>query len=437
VATLKRVQALETTRRLVADEAFKNRHRTTVKAFTRVRQLPFALIITLVLRKSMKSLQNVVNEAMSWLDAEPVSTSAFSQARYKFKHGAFIELNTAAIVESVYADGDYRTFWGRRILAVDGSKILLPDTEEIRREFGTIAYSNGPDGDVQGERPYALASVLYDVLNRVSVDAALAKADAYEVDLAVGHLAHTRPGDLLMMDRNYPSYRMLAELTQRERDFVIRCSAASFAPARRMLKGEGPDSQIVTLTPCAGQARDIRTRSLPRSLTVRFVRVRLSTGEWEVLVTSLLDAARYPSAEFLELYALRWGVETFYGLLKTRLGLENFSGLGAEAVRQDFHAAVYLTGLEAILTAEAQTTLDAKTTIHAQAVNRAVSFNAIKDRALDLLFSDVDTATLCRRLTALFLTNPTLDRPQRHPPRKKSSSRALLDFHKRRKKHCY
>lgn len=437
MAPLKRIQALETTRRLVADEAFKNRHRTTAKAFTRVRQLPFALVITLVLRKSMKSLQNVVNEAMSWLDAEPVSASAFSQARYKFKHGAFIELNTTAIVDTVYADGDYRTFWGRRILAVDGSKILLPDTEEIRREFGTIAYSNGPDGDVQGERPYALASVLYDVLNRVSVDAVLAKADAYEVDLAVGHLAHTRPGDLLMMDRNYPSYRMLAELTQRERDFVIRCSAASFAPARRMLKGEGPDSQIVTLTPCAGQARDIRMRGLPLALTVRFVRVRLSTGQWEVLVTSLLEVARYPSAEFLELYGLRWGVETFYGLLKTRLGLENFSGLGAEAVRQDFHAAVYLTGLEAILTAEAQTTLDAKTTIHAQAVNRAVSFNAIKDRALELLFSNVDTTTLCRRLTALFLTNPTLDRPQRHPPRKKSSSRALLDFHKRRKKHCY
>ncbi len=179
--------------------------------------------------------------------------------------------------------------------------------------------------------------------------------------------------------------------------FVIRCSAASFAPARRMLKGEGPDSQIATLTPCAGQARDIRARGLPHSLTVRFVRVRLSTGEWEVLVTSLLDAARYPTADFLELYGLRWGLETFYGLLKTRLGLENFSGIGAEAVRQDFHAAVYLTGLEAILTAEAQTTLDAKTTPIAQTVNRAVSFNAIKDRALDLLFSDVDTATLCQR----------------------------------------
>jgi hypothetical protein len=308
---LKPEQALETTRRVLASEVFKNRHRTTAKVFTRVRQLPFALVLTLVLRKSMKSLQNVVNEAMSWLDAEPVTGSAFSQARYTFKHGAFIELNAAAVVNTVYGDGDYRTFWGLRILAVDGSKILLPDSEEIRQAFGTIAYSNGPEGHVQGERPYALASVLYDVLNRVGVDAVLGKADAYEVDLAVGHLGHTRPGDLLVMDRNYPAYRMLAELTQHERDFVIRCSAAAFAPARRMLKGEGPDSQIATLVPCAGQARRMHTRGLPRSLMVRFVRVRLNTGEWEVLVTSLLDAARYPTADFLELYGLRWGLEIY------------------------------------------------------------------------------------------------------------------------------
>ncbi len=55
------------------------------------------------------------------------------------------------------------------------------------------------------------------------------------------------------MDRNYPSYRMLAELTRSQRDYVIRCSAASFAVARKMLKGEGKESQIVTLKPCAEQ----------------------------------------------------------------------------------------------------------------------------------------------------------------------------------------
>lgn len=390
-----------------------------------------------MLRKSVKSLQNVVNEAMSWLEESPVTASAYSQARYKLKHTAFVELNREAVVKTLYHDDQYGKFWGFRVLAVDGSKLRLPDNEEIRNEFGTIAWSTGKDSKHQGERPYAIASVLYDVMNRIAVDAVLAQANAYEVDLAVAHLAYTNAGDLLTMDRNYPSYRMLAELTFLQREFVIRCSAASFDVARRMLKGEGPDSQTIALKPCANQVTQIRQRGLPLSLTVRLVRVRLSTGEYEVLVTSLLDEARHPTSGFLELYRLRWGIETFYGLLKTRLGLENFSGIGVEAVKQDFHATVYLSGLESILTDEAQRQLDEKETKYPQRVNRAVSFNAIKNQALALLFSHLETEPLLEKLTKLFLTNPNLERKHRNPPRQKTSDRKLLDFNKRRKKHCF
>ena len=153
----------------------------------------------------MKSLQNVVNEAMTWLERLPVTASAYSQARYKLKHTAFIELNQVAVVDTVYGDGDYLKFWGFRVLAVDGSKLVLPDNAAIREEFGTIAWTNGKTAKIQGERPYALASVLYDVLNRVALDATLGKAKAYEIDLVAGHLAHTRTGDLLTMDRTRPT----------------------------------------------------------------------------------------------------------------------------------------------------------------------------------------------------------------------------------------
>jgi hypothetical protein len=45
------------------DEKFKQRHRTKATAFTRQRCLPFVLVLTLILKKGVKSLQNVVNEA--------------------------------------------------------------------------------------------------------------------------------------------------------------------------------------------------------------------------------------------------------------------------------------------------------------------------------------------------------------------------------------
>jgi hypothetical protein len=422
---------------VIEDEGFKNRNRKAEKMFTRLRSLPFGVVLIMVLRKSVKSLQCIVNETMSGLGFDEVSASAYSQARYKLKHTAFIELNQKAIVDVLYQDEDYKKFWGKRILAIDGSKIRLPNTQEICDTFGTIAYSQGQDSEVQGEHPYALGSVLFDVLNRIALDASLGQANAYEVDLAIAHLAHTRRGDLLLMDRNYPSYRMLATCLQSERDFVIRCSAASFGVARRMLKGEGADSQIVTLTPCAEQMPRMYASGLPETLTVRFVRVLLNTGEFEVMVTSLLDETRYPTDEFLVLYGLRWGIETFYGLIKTRLTLENFTGLGVEAVKQDFYATLYLSGLESVLTGQAQALLDAKNTQYPQKVNRAVSFNAIKTQAFTLLMSDLATDVIFQQLTALFLKNPCLERKDRNPPRKKSSAAVLLNYHKRLKKQCF
>ena len=236
---------IKTSREEIHADNFKNLHRWEKEYFTRARSLPFAITMILVLRNSVKSLQNVVNEALISLDKNTVTASAYSQARYKLKHTAFIALNQKAIIETMYGDDDYQKFWGFRILAVDGSKIVLPDNEEVCDEFGTMKWTH--KSGIKGKKPYATASVLYDVFNRVSLDATLGRADAYEVDLAIAHLLHTRRNDLLVMDRGYTSYRMIAELTKYERDYVIRCSAMSFQTARDMLAGEGEDSQIVTL----------------------------------------------------------------------------------------------------------------------------------------------------------------------------------------------
>ena len=68
---------------------------------------------------------------------------------------------------------------------------------------------------------------------------------------------------------------------------------------------------IVTLVPCKKQRAEMKKRGLPMKLTVRFVRVLLETGEYEVLVTSLLDGTKYPTEEFKTLYWYRWLVKLF------------------------------------------------------------------------------------------------------------------------------
>ena len=231
------------------------------------------------------------------------------------------------MVKMSYEEGDYKRYRGFRLLAIDGSKVRLPEGQEIQEHFGAISYSNQYQ-EVKGEHNYAQVSVLYDVLNRVALTGEFAQARAYEVDLGLKHLGYIQSGDLILCDRNYASYRFLEQLEPV--DFIIRCSANSFQAARPMLKGQGTDSQVVNL-------KLNRKKSIP----VRFIRVILSTGEYEVLVTSLVDEFTYPNELFKELYHLRWEIETFYGFLKTRLELENFSGKTVESLYQDFYATVY------------------------------------------------------------------------------------------------
>lgn len=321
----------------MSEPTFKASHRTAAKYFSRERILTFPLMLLLILRKSAKSLQVVLNEFFNQLQSGLVSKSAFSQARSHLRHTAFIELNQRGLVEVYYGDGEYQRYWGFRVLAIDGSKVILPDNLAVYAEFGTVKRPSGRAGQAgSGQYSYALASVVYDVLNGIALDSRLGDTKAYEIDLAEQHLAATEPDDLLVCDRNYPSYCFVATLVDRHRHFVIRCSRSSFAQVRAMFRGSGTDSQLVTLRPHSSQRVEIRRRGLPLQLTVRLVRLTLANGDTEILITDLLDSVAYPTAEFGPLYHHRWGVETFYGRLKTRLGLENFSGTSVEAIKQDF-----------------------------------------------------------------------------------------------------
>jgi hypothetical protein len=423
---------------MLDDESFIANSKFSPADFTRCRMLTFRTLAVLLMAKGSRSLQLALNEFIPKLGkpATTVSKAAYSKARVKLRHTAFIELNRRAVVQTMYEDGDYKTLHGFRLLAVDGSKVLLPTSGEIRVVFGTVPYKN-QRSDVAGEYSYALASVLYDVLNRVALDAQLAPIRTYEVDAAAKHLEYTEVADLVIYDRGYCAFRMLALATQASSQFLIRCPSNGFKTVRDMLAGKGPDDVVVTLPAPSNFLADAKNQGLPQQVTVRFIRVALDTGGYEVLATSLLDQHSYPTTIFKELYYLRWGVETFYGILKTRLNLENFSGLSAESIRQDFHAAVFLTGAETILTEDAEEGLEKQHGGQQKKVNKAVSFNVIKYRAFELFYSKEPEEQVLAELEELFQQSPTLVRKERKPPRIQSSSRKVLGFWKRRRKMVY
>jgi hypothetical protein len=422
------------------NETLVNQHKRSAVDFTRNRILSCKAVFTMLMSKGVKSLQLSLNELIPKLGLpdRTVSRVAYAKARKKLKYTFFMALNQEAVIRTVYEDGDYKTLHGFRVLAVDGSKVQLPTNPETKKVFGSFDYHSmqlhGKGPMVSGEHSYALASVLYDILNRVALDAVLAPSHSYEVELAKEHLKHTETNDLVIYDRGYCSFRMLAVASMANGHFLIRCTGRSFKVANDMLKGEGPDDIVTEIVPSQKSLRNPDNKTLPKTLTVRFVRVTLDSGEYEVLATSLLDQQQYPVAIFKEWYYLRWGIETFYGILKTRLNLENFSGYSVEAIQQDFHVAVLLTGVESILTEDTEEDLKKQHGGHPKKVNKAVSFNAIKDHAFELFMSSAPQDEVLEELEQLFKQNPTLERKDRKPPRKNPSSHRILGFWKRQRK---
>ncbi len=280
-------------------------------------------------------------------------------------------------------------------------------------------------------------SVLYDLLNRVGLDGRLEPSSLGEVDLAIQQMAQARPGDVLINDRGFTGYRYLAWHHRLGLHYIARCSSGSFAAAQEMFrKNRAARSKLVKLFASSQEKSELRRLGLPLELTVRFLSVRLPTGELEVLVSSLLDESRYPAEGFLEVYHWRWNHETFYGVIKGRLDLENFSGQTAEAVRQDFHSTLLLCNVETVLTEPTTTALNEQTlgNEHPQQINHAVAFHALKDQLLALLYSDRPVEEVIEKLQRLFMGSPVSVRPNRKIPRRKLSLYRSYHFQRRVKK---
>lgn len=432
------IRILQAVRHRLADSSFLERHRFAPKDFTRRRKLPFSSVVLLVLQKSLKSLQLHLHEFFERLtDAQAgdaPTPGAWTQARAKLRHTAFIELNQAAVLAPLEAaPGALRGWRGHRLLAIDGSVLRLPNHDAIWKRFGGQEPVN-QSGACGARVPQARLSVLCDVLNRLGLDTQLEGFSTGEIALAAAHGGALRAGDVVLIDRGFAGYECFARIAGRGAYFVGRCPRRSFAVVAELFaRDEAGVSRTVTLQ----APRSALAAGLPATLRVRFVTLRLSSGELEVLATSLLDAARAPSEDFLWLYGQRWGIETYYGVLKGRLDLENFSGQTVEAILQDVHAAVFLSNLESIVTARVAQALPAAGEggrRHAARINRAVSFHAIKSRMFELLLGSSPVEEVLAHLEKLFAANPVSVRPERRPARRSPTPLRSHHFFKRVRK---
>lgn len=158
--------------------------------------------------------------------------------------------------------------------------------------------------------------------------AVLGRFDDAERALLAQALPHLAGDDLLILDRGFPAVWLFTLLQQRGPPFPARMAGTQWSCVERFLLS-GQTETVVTLKLSKAAQRQAQAAGvllIDNTVTLRLIRVILSTGTVEVLATSLLDAPTFPAADFKSRYHARWHIKEAFKVLKHRLHVEQFSG---------------------------------------------------------------------------------------------------------------
>ena len=321
------------------------------KNFTRKRKLPFAKVLTLLVKMGGHSLRDEMLDCLDFEDV-PASVSALVQQRNKILPKALEYL----FREFTDKCQKIKLYKGYRLLAVDGS-----DLQFTANPNDPLSYFPG----VNGQKPYSFLhlNALYDLNSGLYLDAVVQKRRATHENAALVEMinrSNIKDSAIIIADRNYESYNTLEHIRKKGLHYLIRLREAAGILSNLPLPDGEFDLPIhIFLT--RKQTKDVKAlmkenpgiyRFLPSKLNFEFlpkessdfyplsfriVRFQISDDSTETLITNL-DKDSFPVNELKNLYHLRWGIETSFRQLKYTIGLSLFQSKKVEYITQEIFA---------------------------------------------------------------------------------------------------
>lgn len=274
----------------------------------------------------------------------PVTAQAFSAARHKLPPDV---LRTLLHRASDATDRDHAQsfrFRGRRLLAVDGARRFVQRSVELQCHFGSPAGAHYPQTHV---------TTLFDVCSKVPLDVVLGPTDVCERRQLSKVLGRTREGDILILDRGYPSFDVFVMLLESGLDFVARMPIShTFSVIEDFVKS-GAREAIIEVPPSDKSA----LKGHP-PLRLRVVREQRADSDPWILITTLTEED-FDAAAIAAIYCLRWPIEEFYKLLVTKhFGQGQFHAKWVGGVEQEVYAQMLFVAITRSLMAVAAEVAD-------------------------------------------------------------------------------
>jgi hypothetical protein len=256
---------------------------------------------------------------------QDLDTGNYCRARAKLAT-AVLQRLTLQVGNALETAAPAAWLWhGRHVLLVDGFTVTLPDTPANQQAY--------PQPNTQQPGlgfPLLRAVVLLSLATAAAQGLAVGPyqgKESGETALLRTLLDQLAPGTMVVADRFYCSYFMVALLQARGVPVVVRLHQRRSSDFRRGRRWGRDDHVVLWPKPAQpGWMDDATYAAMPATITVREIRKRIDKPGYRVkklvVVTTLLDDAAYGTEDIADLYHRRWQVELDIRAIKATLKMD-------------------------------------------------------------------------------------------------------------------
>jgi putative transposase len=289
-------------------------------------------------------------------DAPTEDTGDYCRARAKLSEPAIRELSRELANDAEHLADDSWLWKGRHAKLVDGFTFTMPDTAKNQAEFPQPRTQKKGVG-----LPIARSVVILSLATAMVMDVVLGPYKGKETGesaLLRQMMNSLMAGDVVVFDRYYCSFMLIAQLLNQRVDVCARLHHLRHADFRKGRRLGKYDHIIVWTKPQKPAWMNADTyATIPETLELRELRYAIvekgKRTKSITVVTTLTDIEEYSKEEIAELYGCRWSSELDIRSVKDSLNLSHVRCKSPEMVRIEFRTTFLAYNLTRLTAASA------------------------------------------------------------------------------------
>lgn len=271
------------------------------------------------------------------LEPPGADSGDYCRARQKLNVAVVKHLACQMAPKMSHASPDHWLWLGKRVKLVDGFTFTMPDTPDNQRAFPQ-SVSQAPGLGFPIARACVVLSLAHACMEALAIGPYAGK-DTGESALLRHVLDCFKPGEVLLADRYFCSFFMLAILKSRGVDVCMRLHQHRQVDlSKAQWLGDNDYIDTWTRPQKAKWMSQTLYDSIPERLPIRIVMLEaIENSRTEALevVTTLLDPKAYPASEIGRLYGYRWNVELDILAIKQSLNLDHLRCKSPEMIERE------------------------------------------------------------------------------------------------------